>query len=146
MMLNSINEETRLSLLCENFAYLSSEERAGILFTTADNVNVYQPKIFLFYFLLQVADVCTTIADFGGKSFKKHLVSKLLENEDAKFVDDVIVDHQRSLQTSKSSRRGQDEPRHFSSADDTYNSAEESLADVIEDEVYQYEYFDFDNK
>ena len=46
MMLNSINEETRLSLLCENFAYLSSEERAGILFTTADDVNVYQPKIF----------------------------------------------------------------------------------------------------
>ena len=147
MMLNSVNEETRLSLLCENFAYLSSEERAGILFTTADDVNILHLKNILFHIdVIQVADVCTTIADFGGKSFKKHLVSKLLDNEDAKFVDDVIVDHQRSLQTSKSSRRGHDEPRHFSSADDTYNSAEESLADVIEDEVYQYEYFDFDNK
>merc|ERR1719445_1810379 len=78
MMLNSINEETRLSLLCENFAFLSSEERAGILFTTADDV----------------ADVCTTIADFGGKSFKKALIARMLENEDTHFLDDVILEHQ----------------------------------------------------
>ena len=65
MMLNSINEETRLSLLCENFAYLSSEERAGILFTTADDVNVYQPKIFLFYFIyLQIQIINKSLVFF----------------------------------------------------------------------------------
>ena len=85
--------------------------------------------------------VCTTIADFGGRSFKKALISKMLENEDTRFLDDVIVDHQRNLKTP---RRKEEDQRHFSSAEDTYNSAEESLA--LDDETYQYEYFDVDNK
>ena len=49
MMLNSLNDEARLALLCENFAYLNSEERAGILFTTSDDVKYFlQLKYFLF--------------------------------------------------------------------------------------------------
>jgi len=43
LMLNSINDEGRLSLLCENFSYLSSEERAGVLFSTADDVKYLNP-------------------------------------------------------------------------------------------------------
>jgi len=129
MMLNSLNDEARLALLCENFAYLNSEERAGILFTTSDDV----------------AEVCTTIADFGGKSFKKALIARMLENEDTHFLDDVIVEHQHGSRL-KAPRRPQDDVRHLSSADDTYNSAEESLADVMDDDVYQYEYFDFSSK
>ena len=42
VMLHSINEESRLSLLCDNFSYLSTEERAGVLFTTADDVNILE--------------------------------------------------------------------------------------------------------
>ena len=49
MMLNSLNDEARLALLCENFAYLNSEERAGILFTTSDDVKYFLPSnIFCF--------------------------------------------------------------------------------------------------
>lgn len=89
--------------------------------------------------------VCTTIADFGGRSFKKALISKMLENEDTRFLDDVIVDHQRNVHL-KTPRRKEEDQRHFSSAEDTYNSAEESLTDAIDDEAYQYEYFDVDSK
>ena len=46
----------------------------------------------------------------------------------------------------KTPRRRDEDRRHLSSAEETYNSAEESLADVIDEEAYQYEYFDFENK
>ena len=92
-----------------------------------------------------MAEVCTTIADFGGKSFKKALIARMLENEDTHFLDDVIVEHQHGSRL-KAQRRPQEDVRHLSSADDTYNSAEESLADVMDDDVYQYEYFDFSSK
>ena len=46
----------------------------------------------------------------------------------------------------KTPRRRDEDQRHLSPAEETYNSAEESLADVIDEEAYQYEYFDFENK
>ena len=93
-----------------------------------------------------MADVCTTIADFGGRNFKKALISKLIADEDDNFLGEI-------QERRKLSRRGEsgggarrlhvpDDQRHLSSADETYNSAEESLAE----DAYQYEYFEFDNK
>ena len=55
VMLHSINEESRLSLLCDNFSYLSTEERAGVLFTTADDVNIF---IAHKYFLFKLYKIC----------------------------------------------------------------------------------------
>ena len=94
-----------------------------------------------------MADVCTTIADFGGRNFKKALISKLIADEDDNFLGEF-------QERRKLSQRGDlgaggsrlnvpdDHNRHLRSADETYNSAEESLAD----DAYQYEYFEFDNK
>ena len=148
-MLNSCSEETRLSLLCDQFSGLNSEDKAGVLFTTSDDVRPspcggYQISSI---YVLKVADVCTTIADFGGRNFKKALISKLIADEDDNFLGEF-------QERRKLSRRGDpgaggsrlnvpdDQNRHLSSADETYNSAEESLAD----DAYQYEYFEFDNK
>ena len=92
-----------------------------------------------------MAEVCTTIADYGGRGFKKALISRLLESEDARFLDEVILDQGGSrplTKTPSSARR----PAASSASETTYNSAEDSLADVTEDDAYQYEYFDFDNK
>ena len=50
MMLNSLNDEARLALLCENFAYLNSEERAGILFTTSDDVKSFLQSKYILCF------------------------------------------------------------------------------------------------
>ena len=39
MLMNSCGEESKLSVLCDNFSCLSSEEKAGVLFTTSDDVR-----------------------------------------------------------------------------------------------------------
>ena len=44
LMLNSINDETRLAMLCENFAYMSNEEKAGVIFTTSDDVKIVKKE------------------------------------------------------------------------------------------------------
>ena len=148
MLLNSCSEEGKLSVLCDQFSGLSSEEKAGVLFTTSEDVRQSPcPGCqILSVYLLKVADVCTTIADFGGRNFKKALISKLIADEDDNFLGEI-------QERRKLSRRGEpgagggwlnvpDDHRHLSSADETYNSAEESLTD----DAYQYEYFEFDNK
>ena len=92
---------------------------------------------------LQVAEVCTTIADYGGKILKKALISKLLENENDDFLDDVVDGHHQHVhgRSGRQGRRGMEEPHgNLSSAEETYNSAEESQYDVIEEEEYQYQY------
>ena len=95
---------------------------------------------------LQVAEVCTTIADYGGKRFKKALISKLLDNESDDFLADVMSGaggHHHSVQGrgGRQGRRGlEDSQTNISSAEETYNSAEESQYDVTEDEEYPYQY------
>ena len=87
---------------------------------------------------MKVVDICTTIADYGGRNFKKTLISKLIADEDEHF----LVDLQPRPERRKVSGKGDDGARNLSSADEIYNSAEESLAD----DAYQYQYFDFENK
>ena len=101
-------------------------------------------------------EVCSTITDFGGRSFKKALMKNMIANEDKDFMDEVIQEHikdQQQSNTRTNENNGarlsayRDDQKQFSSADDdNYNSAEESLADVGDDEVYQYEYYDFESK
>ena len=92
----------------------------------------------------QVAEVCTTIAEYGGRRLKKALISKLLENESEDFLDDVMAGHHRNVQGKggRQGRQGRLEDSHgnVSSAEETYNSAEESQYDVTEDEEYHYQY------
>ena len=93
-----------------------------------------------------MADVCTTIADFGGRNFKKALISKLIADEDDNFLGEIQERRKLSRRGEQGGGAGRlhvpDDHRHLSSADETYNSAEESLAE----DAYQYEYFEFDNK
>ena len=35
-------------------------------------------------------DVCSTVADFGGREFKKALIKNLIANEDKEFIDEVV--------------------------------------------------------
>ena len=101
-------------------------------------------------------DVCSTIAEFGGRAFKKALIKNLINNEDKDFMDEVVQEqikdqNRNRLRTNENNGKRlsviRDDQRQFSSADEeNYNSAEESFADVVDDEVYQYEYFDFENK
>ena len=101
-------------------------------------------------------DVCSTVADFGGRVFKKALIKNLIANEDKEFMDEVVQDHIKDQQQTNprtNENNGarlsvyRDDQKQLSSADDeNYNSAEESLADVGDDEVYQYEYYHFENK
>ena len=93
-----------------------------------------------------MTDVCTTIADYGGRGFKRALISRLLESEDARFLDEVILDQGGSRPLTKTPSSARRHPPASSASETTYNSAEDSLADGTEDDAYQYEYFDFDNK
>ena len=93
-------------------------------------------------------EVCSTITDFGGRAFKKALIKNMIANEDKEFMDEVVQEHHRDQQRSDNRMNEnngarlsayRDDQKQFSSADDeNYNSAEESLADVGDDEVYQY--------
>jgi len=140
LMLNCVSEELRTALVCETFGDLNTQEKAGVLFTTGDDVM----------------EVCTTITDFGGRGFKKALIKNMIANEGKQFMDEIVHEHlkdQRKISPRTNGASGaelrvySDDQKHLSSADDeNYNSAEESLADVGDDEVYQYEYFDFENK
>jgi len=140
LMLNSVSEDLRTALVCDSFGELSPQDKAGVLFTTGDDVM----------------EVCSTIADFGGRSFKKALIKNLIFDEDKDFLDEVvqeqIKDHHRSRVRTNENRNNRlsvnrEEQKQFSSADEeNYNSAEESLADMGDEEVYQYEYFEFENK
>ena len=94
-MLNSINDETRLALLCENFAYLNSEERAGVIFTTSDDVKIFGVKIFALFIFANVAgsgglhydsrlwrekfQESFDIKIVGGKRFKKQKAFNLIQ-------------------------------------------------------------------
>ena len=101
-------------------------------------------------------EVCSTITDFGGRAFKKALIKNMIANEDKDFMDEVVQEHlkdQKRRDTRTNENNGtrlsanQDARKQLSSADEeNYNSAEESLADVGDDKVYQYEYYDFQSK
>jgi len=92
----------------------------------------------------------------GAEASKKALIKNMIANEDKQFMDEIVHEHQKDNQRMNPRPQGasrdrlsvySDDQRHLSSADDeNYNSAEESLADVGDDEVYQYEYYDFENK
>eukprot|EP00092_Neocalanus_flemingeri_P029327 GFUD01031839.1.p1 GENE.GFUD01031839.1~~GFUD01031839.1.p1 ORF type:complete len:682 (-),score=163.71 GFUD01031839.1:135-2180(-) len=140
LMLNCVSEELRTALVCETFGDLDTEEKAGVLFTTGDDVM----------------EVCSTITHFGGRGFKKALIKNMIANEGKQFMDEIVQEHLKDQRKMNSRTNGalgakpqvySDDHKHLSSADDeNYNSAEETLADVGDDEVYQYEYYDFENK
>ena len=38
-------------------------------------------------------EVCTTVADYGGRGFKKALIQALMASEDASFTDEIVYNH-----------------------------------------------------
>merc|ERR1719180_38377 len=115
-------------------AGLDTEEKAGVVFTTSENV----------------LEVCTGVAEYGGRAFKKALIRNLMASEDSDFMDEIIFNHLKKtnrmqvpeLRTIPEHKRST--ATTTSSADDDFTSCEASLAeDVDKDEEDDYEYSDF---
>ena len=93
-------------------------------------------------------DVCSTVADFGGRAFKKALIKNLIANEDKEFMDEVVPeqvkDQSKMIPRAKVSLNSDHKYLH-SEEEESYSSAEESIIDTGEEDIYQYQYFDFEN-
>ena len=48
-------------------------------------------------------DVCSTVADFGGRAFKKALIKNLIADEDKGFIDEVLKDQRKLVPRAKAS-------------------------------------------
>merc|ERR1711974_245612 len=132
LLVDGVNPELRSSLACQLMAGLDTEEKAGVVFTTSENVM----------------EVCTGVAEYGGRAFKKSLIRNLMASEDSDFMDEIIFNHLKK--TNRMVPELKTIPEHkrstatTSSADDDFTSCEASLAeDVDEDEEDEYEYLDF---
>merc|ERR1712212_351408 len=132
LLMDGVNPELRSSLACQLMAGLDTEEKAGVVFTTSENVM----------------EVCKGVAEFGGRAFKKSLIRNLMASEDSDFMDEIIFNHLKK--TNRMVPELKTIPEHkrstatASSADDDFTSCEASLAeDVDKDEEDDYEYLDF---
>jgi predicted oxidoreductase (fatty acid repression mutant protein) len=97
-------------------------------------------------------DVCSTVADFGGRSSKKALIKNMIANEDKEFIDELVQDQCKLVPSAKESLssqihiHGDGHDKYLNSEEDeNYSSAEESIIDVDDEQIYQYQYFDFEN-
>lgn len=94
-------------------------------------------------------EVCTGVAEYGGRAFKKALIRNLMASEDSDFMDEIIFNHLKK--TNRMVPELKTIPEHkrstatASSADDDFTSCEASLAEDVdkEDEEDDYEYLDF---
>jgi len=132
LLVEGVNPELRSSLACQLMAGLDTEEKAGVVFTTSENVM----------------EVCTGVAEYGGRAFKKALIRNLMASEDSDFMDEIMFNHLKKTNRMVPELRTIPEHKRStattSSADDDFTSCEASLAeDVDKDEEDDYEYLDF---
>merc|ERR1719222_927609 len=132
ILVEGVNADQRTSLACQLMAGLDTEEKAGVVFTTSENVM----------------EVCTGVAEYGGRAFKKALIRNLMASEDNDFMDEIIFNHLKK--TNRMVPELKTIPEHkrstatASSADDDFTSCEASLAeDVDKEDEDDYEYLDF---
>merc|ERR1719150_389960 len=132
LLVEGVDPDLRSSLACQLMENLDTEEKAGVVFTTSENVM----------------EVCTSVAEYGGRAFKKVLIRNLIATEDNDFMEEIIFNHLK--RTNRMVPELRTIPEHkrstatASSADDDFTSCEASLAeDVDEDEEDDYEYLDF---
>ena len=92
-------------------------------------------------------DVCSTVADFGGRVFKKALINNLIANEDKEFIGEIVQDQCKMVPRAKLSLNseihihGDDHAKYLNSEEDeNYSSAEESIIDDDDENIYQYQY------
>ena len=94
-------------------------------------------------------EVCSGVAEYGGRAFKKALIRNLMATEDNDFMEEIIFNHLKrtnrvqapELRTIPEHKRS---TATTSSADDVFTSCEASLAeDVDKEEEDDYEYLDF---
>ena len=150
ILVEGVNADQRTSLACQLMAGLDTEEKAGVVFTTSENVSLFLFSHFLGHFcLLQVMEVCSGVAEYGGRAFKKALIRNLMATEDNDFMEEIIFNHLKrtnkiqapELRTIPEHKRS---TATTSSADDDFTSCEASLAeDVDKEEEDDYEYLDF---
>ena len=93
-------------------------------------------------------DVCSTVADFGGRAFKKALIKNMIANGDKGIIDELIQeqvkDHYKVVPRAKVSLNSEHKYLH-SEEEENYSSAEESIIDDGDENIHQYQYFDFEN-
>ena len=93
-------------------------------------------------------DVCSTVADFGGRAFKKALIKNIIANGDKEIIDELIQeqvkDHYKVVPRAKMSLNS-DQKNVHSEEEETFSSAEESIIDDGNENIHQYQYFDFEN-
>ena len=89
-------------------------------------------------------DVCSTVADFGGRAFKKALIKNLIANEDKEFIEEIAQDKSKMVRRAKASMNseihiiGDEHAKYLNSEEDeNYSSAEESIINADEN-IYQY--------
>ena len=95
-------------------------------------------------------EVCSGVAEYGGRAFKKALIRNLMATEDNDFMEEIIFNHLKrtnriqvpELRTIPEHKRS---TATTSSADDDFTSCEASLAEDVdkEEEEDDYEYLDF---
>ena len=97
-------------------------------------------------------DVCCTVADFGGRAFKKALLKNLIANENNDFIGEVVHDQCKMVPRVKASLireisiHGDEHEKYFNSEEEeNYSPAEESIIDADDENIYQYQYFVFEN-
>lgn len=124
-IMSCVSEEVRTLLVCDAFGNFKTAEKAAVVFSTGS----------------EATDVCTTVADFGGRTFKKAFIKKMMANEDNNFRDEVVQDcrndqcyinYVANYVVKSGSLESLKEPKYQHSEDDeTYSSAEESLEEEV---------------
>jgi len=128
LLMETVSLETRANLACQAMAPLDTEEKAGVVFTTSDNVM----------------EVCTTMAEYGGRGFKKALIRNLVASEDESFMDEIVYNHLKKNTVLTVPR--EQKKSTASSNEDDFTSCEGSLAEEggKDDAEEVYEYLDFE--
>ena len=149
LLVEGVDPDLRSSLACQLMENLDTEEKAGVVFTTSENVSrICSSSLKNKMFFLQVMEVCTSVAEYGGRAFKKVLIRNLMASEDSDFMNEIILNHLKKTNRMVPELRTIPEHKRStataSSADDDFTSCEASLAeDVDEDEEDNCEYLDF---
>jgi len=123
ILMNCVSEEVRTVLVCDAFGDFKTQEKAAVVFTTGSDAM----------------DVCSNIADFGGRIFKKALIRNIMADEDQEFNDEVVrecIKDQTEIVVGANKSMNYDfigyvdeQQCQNSEDDESFSSAEESIVD-----------------
>jgi hypothetical protein len=110
ILMNCVSEEVRTVLVCDAFDALKTEEKAALVFTAGQDA----------------VQVCSSVAGYGGRGFKKSLIRSILAGEDTLFRDQIFQELRKHQSNNIQGNRSR---KIHSEDEENYSSAEETLAD-----------------